>query len=144
MSTDPDPLRDIALELNSTAIHLTRRMRRVDDQSNIGRAQLSALSVLVFGGACTLGELAGAEGVTAATIHHVVAGLINADLADKKQDQKDRRRFIVSPTRKGRSLMMRARERRLDYIKGEMQDLGSADLAALRRAGEILRQWESG
>lgn len=146
MSTDPDhqdTLDHIALELNSTAIHLTRSMRRIDDQTGVGRAQLSALSVLVFGGPCTLGDLASAEGVTPATIHHVVAGLIEAGLVRKKQDLDDRRKFIISPTRKGRALMMRARDARIGSIRKMMGDLDQKDLEALATAVKILRQWET-
>ncbi len=41
---------EIADRLHSAAIHLLRRVRVRDRESGIGPAQLSALSVLVFGG----------------------------------------------------------------------------------------------
>src|SRR5215217_2449885 len=46
--------------MHSAAIHLLRRVARVDDESGIGPARLSALSVLVYRGALTLSELANA------------------------------------------------------------------------------------
>lgn len=49
--------------LHSAAIHLLRRVRKQDEAAGVGPAQLSALSVLVFAGAKTLGELATAEQV---------------------------------------------------------------------------------
>src|SRR5262245_26394200 len=77
---------EIALALNRITTHLGRRLRRVDDRQTVGRARLSALSVLVFGGDRTMSELADEEGVTAATMHHVVAGLIDEGLAQKSVD----------------------------------------------------------
>jgi hypothetical protein len=53
----------IADRLHSAAIHLLRRLRVRDRESGVGPAQLSALSVLVFGGPRSLGELADAEQV---------------------------------------------------------------------------------
>ena len=52
-----------ASELNSGAIHVLRSLAAVDRKAGLTRARLSALSVLVFGGPRTLGELASAEGV---------------------------------------------------------------------------------
>ena len=50
----------IADQLHSAAIHLLRRVRKQDIATGEGPARLSALSVLVFGGPKTLGELAAA------------------------------------------------------------------------------------
>ena len=57
-------LQDAARDLNSAAIHLLRGMRAADRASGLTPARLSALSVLVFGGPCTLGELARTEDVS--------------------------------------------------------------------------------
>jgi len=48
---------ETADRLHSAAIHLLRRLRVRDRESGVGPAQLSALSVLVFGGPRSLGEL---------------------------------------------------------------------------------------
>src|SRR5215475_2178440 len=69
-----DPLA-IGDRLHSAAIHLLRRLRVRDLESGVGPAQLSALSVLVFGGPRSLGELANAEQVRAPTMSRIVNGL---------------------------------------------------------------------
>lgn len=56
-------LASAASALNSGAIHLLRSLAAVDRLAGLPRARLSALSVLVFGGQKTLGELAAAEGI---------------------------------------------------------------------------------
>jgi len=54
----PDTALELADRLHSAAIHLLRRLRRQDDASGLPAPQLSALSVIVFGGPITLGDLA--------------------------------------------------------------------------------------
>src|ERR1700682_719948 len=66
---------ETAGRLHSVAIHLLRRLRVSDLASGIGPAQLSALSVLVFGGPRSLGELAEAEQVRPPTMSRIVAGV---------------------------------------------------------------------
>ena len=53
----------LADRLHSAAIHLLRQVRKQDVATGQGPARLSALSVLVFGGAKTLGELADRKSV---------------------------------------------------------------------------------
>src|SRR5258707_12671198 len=65
---------ETADRLHSAAIHLLRRLRVRDRESGVGPAQLSALSVLVFGGPRSLGELANAEQVRPPTMSRIVAG----------------------------------------------------------------------
>src|SRR6476646_2226313 len=66
---------EVADQLHSAAIHLLRRLRIRDRESGIGPAQLSALSVLVFGGPRSRGELADAEQVRPPTMSRIIAGL---------------------------------------------------------------------
>ena len=61
--------------LHSAAIHLLRRVRKQDAATGEGPARLSALSVLVFGGPMTLGQLAAAEQVKPPTMSRIVTGL---------------------------------------------------------------------
>jgi len=73
LSTDIVKLAD---ELHSAAIHLLRQLRVEDRAAGIGPAQLSALSVLVFGGTMSLKRLAAIEQVKPPTMVRIVRGLI--------------------------------------------------------------------
>ena len=53
MSIDRD-----LIKLNSAMTQLMRAIRSVDESSGVGRARLSALAVLHFGGPCSPTELA--------------------------------------------------------------------------------------
>jgi hypothetical protein len=68
-----DDAEAIADRLHSAAIHLLRRLRREDATSGLSAPRLSALSVIVFGGPLTLGELANAEQVRPPTMTRLVS-----------------------------------------------------------------------
>src|SRR3954466_16021151 len=82
---------DIADRLHSAAIHLLRRLRREDDASGLPAPQLSALSVIVFGGPVTLGQVAAAEQVRPPTITRLVVALEQGGLVDREVDPVDGR-----------------------------------------------------
>src|SRR6266487_2594689 len=95
----PVPSRSaIADRLHSAAIHLLRRVRKQDVASGEGPARLSALSVLVFGGSKTLGELAAAEQVKPPTMSRIVAGLARSRLIEITTDPEDARRMRIRAT----------------------------------------------
>src|SRR5205085_4766945 len=96
---------DLADRLHSAAIHLLRRLRREDDASGLPAPQLSALSVIVFGGPITLGALAAAEQVRPPTITRVVATLEESGLVVRETDDADRRVARVKATAKGTRLL---------------------------------------
>src|SRR5437763_11975342 len=81
--------------LHSAAIHLLRRVRKQDIATGEGPARLSALSVLVFGGPKTLGELAAAEQVKPPTMSRIVAGLARSRLIEIASDPTDARRMQI-------------------------------------------------
>src|ERR1700682_1727268 len=82
---------EAADRLHSAAIHLLRRLRVLDRESGVGPAQLSALSVLVFGGPRSLGELAEAEQVRPPTMSRIVAGLVRGGLVKRRKTEDGRR-----------------------------------------------------
>lgn len=135
----------VADRLHSAAIHLLRRVRKQDVASGVGPAQLSALSVLVFGGPKTLGELAMAEQVKPPTMSRIVAGLARARLVEITTDPDDARRMSISPTSKGTRLLQRGRQRRIDYLAAHLKALTPDELSRLGEAVKILdrvlREW---
>src|ERR671910_670106 len=65
MSSDRQALAD---RLHSASLHLNRAVRRIDAEMGLTPARASALSVLVFGGRRTIGQLAADEGVRSPTM----------------------------------------------------------------------------
>jgi DNA-binding MarR family transcriptional regulator len=135
----PD-LSDIAFRLNSTSIHLVRRARRADAELGVPPGQLSALSVLVFGGERTIAALAEAEQVTSPTMTRIVDGLERAGLAKRHRHPGDARATLVRTTSRGRRLMERGRQRRVDVLSSVLERLPADDLAAVTRAVDALAE----
>ena len=130
---------DLADRLHSAAIHLLRRVRRHDILSGEGPARLSALSVLVFSGPKTLGELAAAEQVKPPTMSRIVAGLARARLVEISADPRDARRLRIRPTAKGTRLLEKARQRRIADLALQLGTLPQDSLAQLSHAAETLQ-----
>ncbi|HYA95442.1 MAG TPA: MarR family transcriptional regulator [Terriglobales bacterium] len=135
--TSPNPAA-VAERLHSAAIHLLRRVRRQDVASGLGPAQLSALSVLVFGGPMGLGELAAAEQVRPPTMSRIVAALERQKLVERASDFADARRIRLRATAKGQKLLQQGRQLRINYLAGELRKLSAKELSTLGRAAEIL------
>lgn len=143
MTDDPDRqdsgrIERVADRLHSASIHLLRRVRRRDDESGVTAPHLSALSVLVFGGARTLGELAAAEQVTPPSMTRIVRNLEADGLVERESDAADRRVSRVRATEKGRRVLADARARRIADLAARLAALGDADLRTLERAAEIV------
>jgi DNA-binding MarR family transcriptional regulator len=126
--------------LHSAAIHLLRRVRRQDSTTGIGPAQLSALSVLVFAGPKTLGELAAAEHVKPPTMSRIVAGLERSLLIEITRDPTDARRMHIRSSAKGTRLLQQGRRRRIEYLAEHLDSLTSSELSQLGAAAEILEK----
>lgn len=113
-------------------------MRRADPETGVPPAQLSALSVLVFGGPRTLGALAGAEQVRPPTMTRVVQGLEAAGLVRRVRDPDDGRVHRLHATAKGRRIMQRGRERRVENLARLLGRLPKEDIARVREAAALV------
>ena len=130
---------ELADQLHSAAIHLLRRLRVRDRESGVGPAQLSALSVLVFGGAKSLGELAHAEQVRPPTMSRIVASLRRAKLV-RRHATDDGRRVRLEATPKGVTLMWEARQLRVASLAQAVAALPETHRLQLQDAAALLQQ----
>jgi len=127
------------LIINSAMTQLMRHVRRIDEQQGIGRARLSALAVLVFGGEHTLTQLAESEMVSRATMHHVVNGLEADELVRRQADASDGRRQLIRVTKKGKRVIDVAHRARISYLTKLASGLSEADLAATASTLDAMR-----
>jgi DNA-binding MarR family transcriptional regulator len=134
----------VADRLHSAAIHLLRLLRQEDLSLGLGPAQLSTLSVLVFGGPQTIGALARIEQVAVPTISRLVEALVQAGLAQRRADTQDRRVVQVHATAAGTRLMQRGRRQRVGRLVRLLEELEPAELetmaVAAQRLARLLRQ----
>jgi DNA-binding MarR family transcriptional regulator len=141
MSRDANERRaQTADRLHSASIHLLRRVRKEDEASGLSPARLSALSVVVFAGRLTLGQLAAAEQVRPPTMTRIVAALEDDGLVRRDSDPNDRRAVVVTATARGTRLLQRARRRRIENLAGLMGSVSKGEIATLDDAATILER----
>jgi DNA-binding MarR family transcriptional regulator len=133
--------REAADRIHSAAIHLLRRVREVDAKAmGISPARASALSVLVFGGARSLTELAAAEQVTSATMSKLVTAMEGEGLVRRYPDVNDARSIRIEATAKGRRILERGRKRRLDLLEQLLGGASDAEIAAVGTAASVVER----
>jgi DNA-binding MarR family transcriptional regulator len=131
---------EAADRFHSAAIHALRHVRREDPASGLSAARLSALSVLVFGGPRTLGELAAAEQVRPATMTRVAQFLVEDGYASRAADPADGRVVRLSATAKGKRVMQHGRERRVANLARLLERLSPDEVARVREAAELVER----
>ena len=134
------PAVDAADRFHSAAIHALRHVRRADPATGLSAARLSALSVLVFGGARTLGELAAAEQVRPATMSPIVQALERNGYVRRERDDADGRVTRLHPTAKGKRVLWQGRRRRVDNLATLLDRLSADEVARIHEASELVEK----
>jgi DNA-binding MarR family transcriptional regulator len=116
-------IEDLADRLHSTAIHLLRQVRVQDAATGLAPARLSALSVLVFGGAMSLNKLAQAEQVRPPTMSRIVDALESEGLIRRTVNPQDRRAVVLEATEKGAAILWQGRKRRVRFLAKHLSRL---------------------
>lgn len=128
----------LAQTLHAGAIRLLRLLRRVDVSTKLPAAQLSALSVLVFKGQQSLGELAREEQVSAPTMSRTCGQLVSLGLVERVITPDDRRGRMLSASQSGRDVLLSARAARVALLAGALQALSDAERESLQHAARLL------
>ena len=135
-----DVNQSIANRLHSAAIHLLRRLRKHDEAMGLSPARASALSVVVFGGPVTIGDLAHAEQVSAPTMTRLILGMERDALVRREPDARDGRIVWLHPTTKGTRILHDGRRRRVAALAEQLATLSDRDRQTLASASEILER----
>src|SRR5690242_19529949 len=128
MSTPfPHDAQKLAEQLHSSAIRLLRSLRQSDESSGLTSSRLSALSVIVFSGQITLGDLAQAERVRPPTMTRIVHALQQQQLVVKLPDQDDGRLIRIAATTKGKRELLRGKARRVQHLASAIRGLSEKE-----------------
>lgn len=98
---------------------------------------MSALSVLVFGGPRTLGQLASIEQVKPPTMTRLVTALEEEGYVKRQPDPEDGRLTMIHATSKGEKAMAAGRSRRVLELARRLNAMPPARVEELERAVEI-------
>lgn len=131
---------DVADGLHSAAIHLLRLVRREDAATGLSAARLSALSVLVFAGDRTIGQLAAAEQVRSPTMSRLVAEMEGEGLVERRPSADDGRSVVVSATEAGRRVLVEGRRRRVAALAERLEGLDGQEVALLGAAAALIER----
>ena len=129
---------ELAARVHSAALHLLRRLAQDDRATGVSAPRLSALSVLVFGGPRSIGELAGLEGVTPPTMTRLVAAMVADGLVERLDDPADRRVVRVQASATGRTLLMAGQDRRVATLAAMIKPLTPKERRRLDAAASVL------
>jgi DNA-binding MarR family transcriptional regulator len=140
MARNPIVSPELAARLHSAALHLLRRLAQEDRRHGVSPPRMSALSVLVFEGPRTIGELAGAEGVTPPTMTRLVAGMVSDGLVERLPDETDRRVVRVAASERGRALLLAGRDRRVATLAAMIVPLTAKEQRRLRTAAALMER----
>jgi DNA-binding MarR family transcriptional regulator len=120
------------------AIRMLRGLRRVDEAHGFSGPRASALSVLVFRGPHSLGELAAAEGVKAPTMSRLVKAMQSEGLVETAITSHDQRQIRIAASARGRRLMLKGRELRLAAVAKLFESASPAEAKALETVVKLL------
>lgn len=138
MSSPPD--RALIERFHHAAIRLLRALRAVDEAAGFSGPRASALSVLVFRGPQSLGDLAAAEGVKPPTMSRLVRAMQAEGLVQSETAADDQRRVAIAATARGKRLLLQGRERRLAAISRLLGAATPREIAALGAVTELLER----
>ena len=96
--------------------------------------------MLVFGGPRTLTELAAAEQVRPPTITRIAQSLEAEGLVRRERDQRDARVHRLNATAKGRRVMQRGRDRRVENLANLLERLSATEVARVREAAALVER----
>lgn len=106
--------------------------------STITMAQLKVLMLLSVVGEQRMSDLAAQLGVSMSTTTGLVDRLVDAGLAQRREDAADRRQVLVSMTGAGDSFMERFQELGAGQLRDLLSRLDTEELGLVRRAIEVL------
>lgn len=128
---------DLAHSLRLVIGRLARRLRQ-RTLGGLTPSQLSVLASLNRQGPMTLGDLAEAEGVAAASITGIVGRLVDKRLVDRAPNPADRRSIVVEMTEEGRDVLEKGRSERTAFLAHRLGRLSIEEREILAQAVGIL------
>ncbi len=103
--------------LRSVYIRIKREGRKVVKNFPITPAQFDVLQILFFHGKKRMSDISQTLGITKSTTTGLVDRLIEAEFVKKRQSHEDRRAFIIDITNKGKKVIEKVIERRVNYLE---------------------------
>ena len=131
-------LAEQSTELRIAIMRLSRRLRQERGDAELSGSQFSTLGWIHNDGPLTIGRLAELERVTAPSMNRTVNRLVEAGYVERRSDEHDGRKVLVSVTDAGAAVVKETRKRRDAWIAKRYAALSPDDRETLARATTIL------
>jgi len=102
--------------------------------SHLSMSQMKVLMLLAVGGERRMSDLAPQLGIGLSTLSSLVERLVEADLAQRREDARDRRNVLVSLTPDGRALLDRFQELGAEHLRELLALLSADELKTVNKA----------
>ena len=128
---------ELAQSLRLSVARLARKLRQ-QDRNGLGPTLTSALASISRNGGLTHGDLATLEQLSPPTITAFVGKMEALGLVTRETDDRDRRVTRITITDAGTAELNDVRNRRTEWLEGQLHALGDDDLAVLEAAAGVL------
>ena len=119
-------------------------LQRAFDEGSLGERHFPPLIVLSLEGPMSVSELADRVGLTVATTSLLVGELSKAGLVDRREDERDRRRTIVSLTEEIRKIAEPRIKEHLQPFRRTLERLSPAARAQFMEGMRVLNEEAGG
>jgi DNA-binding MarR family transcriptional regulator len=118
---------------------VTRLMRRMRQDRDLGPAKLGVLSLLFRNGPMTPGALAQAEGVQPQSLTRLLADIEAEGLASRRRDERDGRQSLLELTEAGRRVLAEDAAAKSAWLAAAMEaKLSPTERELLRLAAQLV------
>jgi DNA-binding MarR family transcriptional regulator len=105
---------------------------------HVTMAQMRVLMLLSALGETRMSDLAHQQGISLSTLSSLADRLVEAGLAQRRSDPRDRRGVLVSLTPAGATLIDHFQELGTDHLRLLLEQLDNADIATVNHALDVL------
>jgi DNA-binding MarR family transcriptional regulator len=123
---------------------LRRRLRASGSPGELTFPEVAALARLERHGPATSAELARAEQITPQSMGATLAGLEERGLVARSADPADGRRAVMSVTERGRKVVGRRRDVRVEQIAAALDGFTDAELQRILAATPLIQRLSDG
>lgn len=127
------------VELAHAITHETRRAIRMSKDITVSLTQARVLGIADRQRGISVSEVAAQVGLGFSATSILIDGLVRRGLLTRHRAVDDRRRMVLTPSRKGEALLRQVRQMSARHIAAVIADLSPAELAAITRIATTLR-----
>ena len=119
-------------------VELLSAGRMPEFPDHVTMAQMRVLMLLSVGGESRMSDLAPKLGISPSTLSSLVDKLVEADLAHRRADARDRRTVRVSLTPAGSALLDRFQELGVEHLRALLEQLDEGQIEVVNQAIKLL------